>query len=569
MSNIPIFPNNLSNEQNNINISSNLNNISNNNLTTLNNNDNNNNNNNNDNNNNNNDNDNNNNDNNKNNNNNDNNKNNNNDNNNNNNNDNDNNKNNDNNNNNNNLPSSENFQCVFNIQKDPKTSLIKANNFTYNDILNFSSIGLTAYESICNPRIIVDENNVKFTQFQIERVINEMLRCSICYDIFHDPVNLKKCLHKFCKKCIGDYNRKIKKECIICRNHIETRRLMKEDEKIKEIIDCIIPNVDLFKIEEDKELTKKIKDCLYKDEDKIKNQIEKTKKEDENESKEIKEKIQRIKINENFNNNISKNEQNIIDNNLFEKRINLNENEEQEQKIIEKINYNNISYNNNNNLNNNLNNNINENNLDFSSLLNKKINRENYQPLPNLNNININNFNNLNNNNNNNNLNLFNNNINNLNYSQNLKKINKNLISQSESFYDYYNNNNNNNDNSSMNILIKINCDEGEEDSLKKHFIQTRMKIQDFYTLDFISRFIVFKQNFKCDQIKKIIFYTLDSNNSKKYWKDHNIKIKAIVDFDRKIPQKLLESQKKISEFMYNNKNPIEYFLNLYFEISN
>ena len=543
MSNIPIFPS-LSNEQNNINISSNLNNINDNNnnlkfnnLTNLNDDKLNNNNNINENNNNNNEiND---------------------------------------KNNNNNFSSSENFQSVFNIQKDPKTSLIKANNFTYNEILNFSSIGLTAYESICNPRIIINENNVKFTKYQIERVINEMLRCSICYDIFHDPVNLKKCLHKFCKKCIGDYNRKIKKECIICRNHIETRRLMKEDEKIKEIIDCIIPNVDLFKIEEDKELTKKIKDCLYKDEDKIKNQIEKTKKEDENESKEIKEKLLKLKGNENeFNNNIiiPKNEQNIIDvnNNLIEKRINLNENDniihnEQEQKIIEKFNYinkssnNNFDYKNNQNLNNN-----NENNLDFSSFLNKKINRDNYPIIPNLNNININNFNN--NNNNINNLNLFNNNINNnLNYNQNLKKINENnLISQTENFYDYYNNNN-----SSMNILIKINCDEAEEDSLKKHFIQTRMKIQDFYTLDFISRFIVFKQNFKCDQIKKIIFYTLDSNNSKKYWKDHNIKIKAIVDFDRKIPQKLLESQKKISEFMYNNTNPIEYYLNLYFEISN
>ena len=543
MSNIPIFPS-LSNEQNNINISSNLNNINDNNnnlkfnnLTNLNDDKLNNNNNINENNNNNNEiND---------------------------------------KNNNNNFSSSENFQSVFNIQKDPKTSLIKANNFTYNEILNFSSIGLTAYESICNPRIIINENNVKFTKYQIERVINEMLRCSICYDIFHDPVNLKKCLHKFCKKCIGDYNRKIKKECIICRNHIETRRLMKEDEKIKEIIDCIIPNVDLFKIEEDKELTKKIKDCLYKDEDKIKNQIEKTKKEDENESKEIKEKLLKLKGNENeFNNNIiiPKNEQNIIDvnNNLIEKRINLNENDniihnEQEQKIIEKFNYinkssnNNFDYKNNQNLNNN-----NENNLDFSSFLNKKINRDNYPIIPNLNNININNFNN--NNNNINNLNLFNNNINNnLNYNQNLKKLNENnLISQTENFYDYYNNNN-----SSMNILIKINCDEAEEDSLKKHFIQTRMKIQDFYTLDFISRFIVFKQNFKCDQIKKIIFYTLDSNNSKKYWKDHNIKIKAIVDFDRKIPQKLLESQKKISEFMYNNTNPIEYYLNLYFEISN
>ena len=543
MSNITIFPS-LSNEQNNINISSNLNNINDNNnnlkfnnLTNLNDDKLNNNNNINENNNNNNEiND---------------------------------------KNNNNNFSSSENFQSVFNIQKDPKTSLIKANNFTYNEILNFSSIGLTAYESICNPRIIINENNVKFTKYQIERVINEMLRCSICYDIFHDPVNLKKCLHKFCKKCIGDYNRKIKKECIICRNHIETRRLMKEDEKIKEIIDCIIPNVDLFKIEEDKELTKKIKDCLYKDEDKIKNQIEKTKKEDENESKEIKEKLLKLKGNENeFNNNIiiPKNEQNIIDvnNNLIEKRINLNENDniihnEQEQKIIEKFNYinkssnNNFDYKNNQNLNNN-----NENNLDFSSFLNKKINRDNYPIIPNLNNININNFNN--NNNNINNLNLFNNNINNnLNYNQNLKKLNENnLISQTENFYDYYNNNN-----SSMNILIKINCDEAEEDSLKKHFIQTRMKIQDFYTLDFISRFIVFKQNFKCDQIKKIIFYTLDSNNSKKYWKDHNIKIKAIVDFDRKIPQKLLESQKKISEFMYNNTNPIEYYLNLYFEISN
>ena len=376
MSNIPIFPS-LSNEQNNINISSNLNNINDNNnnlkfnnLTNLNDDKLNNNNNINENNNNNNEiND---------------------------------------KNNNNNFSSSENFQSVFNIQKDPKTSLIKANNFTYNEILNFSSIGLTAYESICNPRIIINENNVKFTKYQIERVINEMLRCSICYDIFHDPVNLKKCLHKFCKKCIGDYNRKIKKECIICRNHIETRRLMKEDEKIKEIIDCIIPNVDLFKIEEDKELTKKIKDCLYKDEDKIKNQIEKTKKEDENESKEIKEKLLKLKGNENeFNNNIiiPKNEQNIIDvnNNLIEKRINLNENDniihnEQEQKIIEKFNYinkssnNNFDYKNNQNLNNN-----NENNLDFSSFLNKKINRDNYPIIPNLNNININNFNNNNN----------------------------------------------------------------------------------------------------------------------------------------------------------------------------
>ena len=213
----------------------------------------------------------------------------------------------------------ENFQCLLSLSKDPKTSLMKANNFSQTDIINISQIGLTPYETVCSPRLILSENKVKFTKPQIERVINEMLRCSICYDIFNDPVNLKKCLHKFCKKCIGDYNRKIKKECTICRNHIETRRLMKEDEKIKQIIECIIPNIEKFKKTEDNILLYQIKGCYFKDEERFKQQMEKTKKEDEKEEKELKNKYKKNHILQNIfpNTEIEVNEKNNKEEKFF------------------------------------------------------------------------------------------------------------------------------------------------------------------------------------------------------------------------------------------------------------
>ena len=88
------------------------------------------------------------------------------------------------------------------------------------------------------------------------------------------------------------------------------------------------------------------------------------------------------------------------------------------------------------------------------------------------------------------------------------------------------------------------------------------MKVETNYTLEFISRFICYKQNFKYEQIKKINFYTLEDNTKKKVWKQ-NDKIYDVVNFDEKINKnnKLLEEKEK--ENFYSHL----YHLYLYFYI--
>lgn len=307
------------------------------------------------------------------------------------------------------------FISQIDIQKD-ENGLIKVNGRHRQQIAKDISIGLTAYESVCSPRKIENINELEFSKEQIDKVIKEVLRCNICYEIFHNPVCIKGCLHKFCKSCISDYIFKVKRECAICRHQIETKRLLKEDNKIKGIIDCFIPDQTKFKEEEEKIINMQIKDCVFKDEYLHKKQMERARKEEDKEQEEMK----------------------------------TNSREHPKQ-------------------------NTNENNYSRQNLLNKKTNRDNS-------------------------------------HSQH------------------------NNELSSNDIIVYINCDEKDE-SLQKYFKFTRMKVEDSHTLEFISRFICYKQNFKCDQIKKINFYTFDSNSKKKPW-SQNDKISDVVKFDCKIPKK-------------------------------
>ena len=305
------------------------------------------------------------------------------------------------------------------------------------------SIGLSAYESVCSPRKIINESKIEFNKEQINKVIEEVLRCNICYNIFQNPVSIKGCLHKFCKTCISDYYFKVKKECAICRHPMETKRLLKDDDKIKKIIECFIPDQKKFKEEEDKIITIKAKDCIFKDEQRHKKQIEKIKNEENKEHIELK--------------------------------SNLN----------------------------------NENNL-RNNLLNKKTNRDNHNH-HNINNLNITN-----------------------------EEIQNNEI------------------------IVRIICDEKKDAELQKYFKYTRMKVEKSNTLEFISRFICYKQNFKFDQIKKINFYTYDNNNTKKKEWSQNDKISEVVNYDSKINKSNKHLPDEVKENFYSHL----YHLNLYFYIN-
>lgn len=50
------------------------------------------------------------------------------------------------------------------------------------------------------------------------------------------PFNVMDCLHKFCQKCIEDYNRKYNKVCPQCRTPILSRRHLRVDERVQNII---------------------------------------------------------------------------------------------------------------------------------------------------------------------------------------------------------------------------------------------------------------------------------------------------------------------------------------------
>ena len=325
--------------------------------------------------------------------------------------------------------SSENLFKVELIEKKNDNGQMEVNGMNRNNILNGLSIGLSCYETLCKPREITNIDGISISPSQIERITKEILTCSICFGIYQDPVNIKSCLHKFCKKCIEDFNRKVKKECVICRHPIETRRLMKEDKKINEIIRCIIPDMQKYQEEEEKALEGKF---VFKDEERMKHQMEQANKIEEIESKE-------------YRNNISS-----THNNHHHKDKSSGSSSQHHQE-----------------------NNSNRNNAsNISEETNVLIGRKTQRDLSN---------------------------------------------GALEAF------------NKGNNIIVKLNCDDNEE-SLKNYFQKTKIFLQDSFTLEFISRFICYKQNFKCEQIKKIDFYTINNDKSKKFW-DQSKSLKELMNY--------------------------------------
>jgi hypothetical protein len=113
--------------------------------------------------------------------------------------------------------STENFYIDNSIKLDEKNGVM-ANGFSRTEIMDMTTQGnhltnftleMDYYEIIARPRMIKNINNLQFDKSQVERIIKEIFQCPICMTILIDPVNIKTCLHKFCKKCIEDYNRRV------------------------------------------------------------------------------------------------------------------------------------------------------------------------------------------------------------------------------------------------------------------------------------------------------------------------------------------------------------------------
>ncbi|CAI2371716.1 unnamed protein product [Moneuplotes crassus] len=182
------------------------------------------------------------------------------------------------------------YACNFDVSKNEEGKNT-FNKYTKEDILHIRYRGLNLYTRVNWPRFkYTDKDKIKKTGVSKDafNAFLEIVKCPVCLEVMDDPVNVKTCLHKFCNKCIEKYIRVKKKECPTCRTPIGSRRLLRKDKKLKEIIEGLIPDLEDFQNYEQEEVDRNVK--------KVKNSAKF--KQDQQKLKAIKEKQLRAELEE-------------------------------------------------------------------------------------------------------------------------------------------------------------------------------------------------------------------------------------------------------------------------------
>ena len=154
------------------------------------------------------------------------------------------------------------FSCHFHVSNNDKGEVL-FNGYNKPEILNPRLKGLNLYARVSYPRYKLDNKEIQekgkgITKEGFEAFL-EIIKCPVCLEIMQDPVNVKTCLHKFCNKCIERFIRVEKKECPICRTSIGSRRLLRKDNKLREIIELLIPNLEEYQTYEQEEVERNIR----------------------------------------------------------------------------------------------------------------------------------------------------------------------------------------------------------------------------------------------------------------------------------------------------------------------
>jgi hypothetical protein len=71
------------------------------------------------------------------------------------------------------------------------------------------------------------------------------IRCPICLDTANQSTLDPECGHYFCKKCIEKSLRILQNQCPVCRNHLPSKRSLRQDPQFDEII-AIVTKILLF-----------------------------------------------------------------------------------------------------------------------------------------------------------------------------------------------------------------------------------------------------------------------------------------------------------------------------------
>ena len=96
--------------------------------------------------------------------------------------------------------------------------------------------GLNLFQMCSLPRM--HDNDSIGEEIVTIKTFKKALRCIICYDLMYEPFTVKNCLHKFCSKCIINSGK-----CPQCRSQIGSRRLLRSDRRVDQIIKLLVDDI--------------------------------------------------------------------------------------------------------------------------------------------------------------------------------------------------------------------------------------------------------------------------------------------------------------------------------------
>jgi len=79
-------------------------------------------------------------------------------------------------------------------------------------------------------------DHLKLALSTLTSLVDNDFECSICLDTFSDPHVIPECLHRFCGACVKESIRKCGAECPTCRARITTKRGLRKDNYMQDMV---------------------------------------------------------------------------------------------------------------------------------------------------------------------------------------------------------------------------------------------------------------------------------------------------------------------------------------------
>ena len=101
------------------------------------------------------------------------------------------------------------------------------------------AIETTLFNMSAQTQNTTSNDHLKLALSKLTSLVDNNFECCICLDTFSDPHVIPECLHRFCGACVKESIRKCGAECPMCRARITTKRGLRKDNYLQDMVsDC-------------------------------------------------------------------------------------------------------------------------------------------------------------------------------------------------------------------------------------------------------------------------------------------------------------------------------------------